>query len=182
MKKNSIRLIALIGVMTAISFILYYFEIPFWLAPYLKIDFSDVPAILISLSVGPIAGITIELFKNILHFLFISKDAVPLIGEFANFSAGVSFLLPVALLARKNFNLKTYVPALALGTALMAAIMIPINYFITIPLYFPDMGNATKLTVIFTAITPFNIVKGIMISVIIALLYPRLKTVLKRIA
>jgi riboflavin transporter len=179
MKKNSTKLIALIGVMTAISFILYFFEIPFWIAPYLKIDFSDVPAILVSLSLGPIAGIVIELLKNILHFMFISKDLVPLVGEFANFSAGVAFLLPVALLIRKNFKFKTYVPAFALATVLMAAIMIPINYFITIPIYFPSMASADKLTAIFTAITPFNLIKGIMISIVIALLYPRLKTFLR---
>ena len=130
MKLNSTKLITLIGIMTALSFVLYFFELPVGFilpqAAFLKIDFSDIPAILISLSAGPVAGIVVELLKNILHFMFLNKDG-GFVGELANFAAGVSFLLPVAWIARKNFNYKTYLPALALGTVAMAAAMAFVN-------------------------------------------------------
>ncbi len=184
MKTNSTKLISLIGVMTALSFVLYFFELPVGFilpqAAFLKIDFSDIPAILLSLSAGPVAGILVELLKNILHFLFINKDG-SFVGELANFCAGVGFLIPVALIARKNFNFKTYVPALLLGTAVMALAMILINYFVTIPMYFPDMDSAARWGLINSAITPFNILKGILMSIVIVLLYPRLQSVLKKI-
>lgn len=183
MKLNSTKLITLIGIMTALSFVLYFFELPVGFilpqAAFLKIDFSDIPSILISLSAGPIAGIVVELLKNILHFMFLNKDG-GFVGELANFAAGVSFLLPVAWIARKNFNYKTYLPALALGTVAMAASMAFVNYYITLPIWGIE-DSAAKINMINTALTPFNIVKGILMSIVIILLYPRLESVLKKI-
>ncbi len=180
MKRNSTRLITLIGIMTGLSFVLYYFELPvgflFPQAAFLKIDFSDIPSILVSLSAGPIAGITIEFFKNILHFIFLTKEPAAS-GEIANFAAGVAYLLPLALLARKKYS-KRIIPAMILGTLLTTIAMGFVNYFITLPLY--GIPANLRLPMIITSFVPFNLLKGTILSMITLLLYPRLKETLQR--
>ena len=60
------------------------------LPPYLTLDFSDVPALLATFLFGPVAGVIVELIKNLLNFLFNMGDPI---GPVANFAAAVSFLL-----------------------------------------------------------------------------------------
>lgn len=184
MKRNSTKLITLLGVMTALAYILYFLELPvgfiFPAAPFLKIDFSDIPAILVGLSVGPLAGVVVELFKNVLHFIFLMKEPAGS-GEIANFAAGVSYLIPVILLARKDFTAKKYIPAMVLGTLCMVVTLSFVNYYITLPLY-GITNHAIKLGMIYSTFAPFNTIKGIVISIVIVLLYPRLRSVLKKFA
>jgi riboflavin transporter FmnP len=184
MKRNSTKLITLLGVMTALAYILYFLELPvgfiFPAAPFLKIDFSDIPAILVGLSAGPLAGVVVELFKNILHAIFLMKEPAGS-GEIANFAAGISYLIPVILIARKDFTPKKYIPAMMLGTICMVITLSFVNYFITLPLY-GITSNAIKLGMIYSTFAPFNTIKGIVISIVIVLLYPRLRSVLKKFA
>jgi riboflavin transporter FmnP len=182
MKRNSTKIITLIGVMTALAFILYLIEVPtaflFPQAPFLKIDFSDVPAIMVGLSVGPIAGVIVELLKNILHFLFLMKEPGGS-GEIANFAAGVAYMLPIILIARKDFRAKKYIPAMILGTVVMLITMSFVNYFITLPIY--GISDSTvKFSMIISTFGPFNLLKAIMVSIVIALLYPRLRNIIRK--
>lgn len=182
MKRNSTKIITLIGVMTALAFILYLIEVPVTFilpqAPFLKIDFSDVPAIMVGLSVGPVAGVIVELLKNILHALFLMKEPGGS-GEIANFAAGVAYMLPVILLTRKDFRAKKYIPAMILGTVCMVIVMSFVNYYVTLPIY-GIADNAVKLSMIFSTFGPFNLMKSIMVSIVIVLLYPRLRNVIKK--
>jgi len=182
MKKNSTKLITLLGVMTALAYILYFLELPvgfiFPTAPFLKIDFSDIPAIMVGLSAGPIAGIVVELFKNILHAIFMTKEP-GFSGEIANFAAGISYLIPVVLLSRKSFRAKKYIPAMILGTICLVITMSFVNYFITLPLY-GITDSVIKLSMISTTFAPFNLIKGVVISIVTVLLYPRLRSSLSR--
>ncbi|PTF16998.1 ECF transporter S component, partial [Staphylococcus cohnii] len=70
MQQQTKRLIT-ISMLSAVSFILMFikFPIPF-LPPYLTLDFSDIPALLATFSLGPVAGIIILFIKNLLNFLF----------------------------------------------------------------------------------------------------------------
>ncbi|MDT3983124.1 ECF transporter S component, partial [Staphylococcus ureilyticus] len=90
MQQQTKRLIT-ISMLSAVSFILMFikFPIPF-LPPYLTLDFSDIPALLATFSLGPVAGIIILFIKNLLNFLFNIGDPV---GPIANFLAGASFIL-----------------------------------------------------------------------------------------
>jgi riboflavin transporter FmnP len=182
MKQNSTRIITLLGVMTALAYILYFLELPvgfiFPAAPFLKIDFSDIPAIMVGLSAGPLAGVVVELFKNILHAIFLMKEPAGS-GEIANFTAGIAYLIPVALIARKDFRAKKYIPAMIIGTLCTVVAMSFINYFVTLPLY-GITDNTIKLSMIYTTFAPFNLIKGAVLSVVIVLLYPRLKSVLRK--
>ena len=71
-KTNNIKKITLAAVMTAISTIVYYILPEIQLVPgvdYLKIDFSDMPAIVTGIMIGPAYGILVEVVKNIIHLL-----------------------------------------------------------------------------------------------------------------
>ena len=167
--------IAIIGVMSAFAFILYFFEVSVGFilpqAAFLTVDFSDVPAIISTLIFSPIVGTAVELIKNILHFMFIRKDP-GISGELANFMAGVSYLIPVYLVVRDKYSLKRLIIGMILGTILSTLMMVPINYFITMEIY--GIPTAARLGLIVSTFTPYNIVKGIMLTISLVIIYPRL--------
>jgi len=173
------RTTVLIGVLSALAFVLYFAEIPlaflFTAAPYLKIDFSDVPAILAGIAAGPIAGTAVELIKNILHFFLISKEPMAS-GEIANFFAGVSFLIPCAIMIRRNekFSPLPYIVATICSTIVINII----NYYVSLPLYgISDSG--AKLTLLIYTFVPFNLLKGVVVSLVTIALYSKLKGYIK---
>ena len=183
--KNT-KILTLIGIMTALSFVLYLIEIPvgflFPSAPFLQIDFSDVPAILLSIAYGPFSGVIIGLFKNVLHFIFKSQTPAAS-GEIANLFAGIAYFLPISLYysfnkKHKTFRLATNIVLLTVGTVLMVLVMIWINFNITLPLY-GFSGNAEKWAFV-NAITPFNIFKGMLMAIVTLLIYPRLSKYLMK--
>lgn len=180
MKKTTTRYYALIGIMTGLAFALYYLEVPvaflFPVAPYLKIDFSDIPAILTGIAVGPIGGILVQLFKNILHLLIISKEPAAS-GEIANFFAGVALMLPILFAYRTNAKKFGWL-GIAVGTVLATLVMVAVNLYITFPLY--GIPEEIRWNLIVTTFTPFNLLKGAVVGLVFSLLYPKLRTVIDR--
>ncbi|MCC3657660.1 ECF transporter S component [Staphylococcus haemolyticus] len=179
MQQNK-RLIT-ISMLSAIAFILTFIKFPLpFLPPYLTLDFSDVPTLLATFLLDPVAGILVALIKNILNFLFNMGDPV---GPVANFLAGVSFLLSAYYVTKRQGDTpRSLVVGLAIGTIVMTIVLSILNYFVLLPLYgmifnLGDVFNNLKIIII-SGVIPFNIIKGIVISIIFALLYRRLKRVL----
>ncbi|WP_210135573.1 ECF transporter S component [Staphylococcus sp. GDX8P80P] len=182
MQQNK-RLIT-ISMLSAIAFILTFIKFPLpFLPPYLTLDFSDVPTLLATFLLGPVAGIIVALIKNILNFLFNMGDPV---GPVANFLAGVSFLLSAYYVTKRQrqhaHTPSSLVIGLAIGTIVMTIVLSVLNYFVLLPLYgmifnLGDVFNNLKI-VILSGVIPFNIIKGVVISIIFVLLYNRLKRVL----
>ena len=77
-KQNiKLRLFVTIAMLSSISFVLMLFNFPLpWFPAFLKIDFSDVPALIATLTMGPVAGITVELIKNILDWIYLVHQQV----------------------------------------------------------------------------------------------------------
>jgi len=67
---------------------------------------------------------------------------------------------------------------LAIGTLLMALVMIWINFNITLPLY-GISGNVEKWAFV-NSITPFNVFKGVLMGIVTLLIYPRLSKYLTK--
>jgi riboflavin transporter FmnP len=172
------RILVLTGVLSALAWVLMALEFPLFIyfPSYLKIDFSDIPAILGGLTAGPLVGVAIELVKNILHFITMSKEGG--IGEIANFFAGIGLLIPIVLIARKNP--KRLIVANIAGIVLMTVVANIVNYFITLPLYMKDPPREVILTTIYTMLVPFNIVKGIIVAIVTLVLYSALKKVIQK--
>ncbi|WP_180808752.1 ECF transporter S component [Staphylococcus sp. 17KM0847] len=175
------RQLIIIGVLSAISFILMFIKFPLpFLPPYLTLDFSDVPALLATFTLGPIAGVLVEFIKNLLNFFFYMADPI---GPLANFLAGSSLLLTAYSIYRKKRTTRMLILGLVAGTLIMTLVLSIMNYFVLLPLYGLIMNLsdvAQNLKVIVTAgIIPFNLIKGCIVSILFLMLYNRLKDVLK---
>lgn len=180
MKKFSIKALVSIGMLSSISYILMLLNFPIPPFPqFLMIDFSDIPALIAALIFGPVAGILVELIKNILdYFMTGSATGVP-VGHIANFFAGILFILPTYYVYNKLKTKKGMTFALVIGTFIMAVIMSVLNYFIIYPAYtfflnMPAMSTPEMRTMVVGAILPFNIVKGLIITIVFMLLFTRM--------
>ena len=180
MQKQTKRLIT-ISMLSAIGFILMWIRVPLpFLPPYLTLDISDAPALLATFTLGPVAGVVVEAIKNILHLIVNISEPV---GPLANFLAAASFILTAYFVARRHDTWKSMIIGLISATIVMTIVLSILNYFVLLPLYgmivnLDDIVNNVKIIVL-SGVIPFNIIKGIVISIIFLLLYKRLKNVLK---
>lgn len=193
MKNQKLNKMIKVSMLSVIAFLLMFLELatPFF-PSFLKIDISDLPALIGAFAFGPLAGVAIEFLKNLLHGVFIGGTGF--IGEIANFIVGSVFVVTAGILYSKNKSKKTAIIGMILGTLLMTAVASVLNFYVFLPLYekvlgFPiaaivAMGNAinpsiTNLnTFIVWAIMPFNFIKGIIISIITIPIYKRVSTVI----
>ena len=151
------------GLLSAVAFVLTFIKFPLpFIPPYLTLDFSDVPTLLATFLLSPIAGIIVALIKNILNFLFNIGDPV---GPVANFLAGVSFLLSSYYVYRKRKNNRSLIYGLITGTIVMTIVL-------------SILLNNVKIVIV-SGVIPFNLIKGIIISIIFVLLFRRLRHIIK---
>lgn len=183
-QKLNTKIIVLVGVMGGISSVLMLLRIPF--IAFLKMDFSDIPAVIVSMFYGPVPGILIQLVKNVLKVIFGSNTAV--VGEVANFIIGIAFVIPVGCMytnSRKNqekISLKRAIWIFTVATISMTVVGGLSNYFVLIPFYGKFFGGIDKvvklipfakdtLEVVLYAVTPFNLVKSIILAILCIPLY-----------
>ena len=120
--RNKIRTMAQVGMLGAIAVVLMLFEIPLPFAPsFYEIDFSEVPVLVGSFTMGPIAGITIELIKILLN-LAINGTTTAGVGEFANFLIGCAFIVPAAVIYKRKRTRTGAIIGMASGTVFMAVV------------------------------------------------------------
>jgi riboflavin transporter FmnP len=179
--KHSSKLLKLIilSLMGTISLVLFFFNFPLpFLPPYLKIDFSDVPAMMAALIFSPMAGVVVIGIKNILYWL-VSGAGDP-IGVLANFVAGLLFVIPVSILYHRFKGVKSIISGLVTGTVVMAFGMSVLNYFIILPAYGWFMGwemtEQVKWTSVLVGILPFNFIKGIIVSLLFVPLFIKMRS------
>lgn len=177
MNNMKLRRMILIAILGSISTVLMQLNFPLPALPaFLKVDFSEIPAVLAIMTMGPVAGIAVELLKNVMHwFLSGSPTGVP-VGEIANFATGILFIMPIYLIFKKVRNAKGLTAGLITGTVAMAIGMSALNYFVFLPMYtyflnMPAYTGDAMFNVIVLGILPFNLIKGIMLMVISLLLY-----------
>ena len=197
MKKNKMttRMITQIGMLGAVATVLMLFEIPLPFAPsFYEIDFSEVPVLIGCFSMGPFAGAMIELVKIILNFV-INGTATAGVGEAANYIIGVSFCLPAAMIYQKQKTKKGAVVGLLIGTLFMTILGCFVNAYILLPTYakafhmpidaLVGMGTAVNanidslFTFVMFAVAPFNLLKGILDSIIVMAIYKKISPILK---
>lgn len=181
-----------IAVLASAAAILMALELPVVFMPgFLKLDFSDIPAIIGAFALGPLAGCLIVLLKNMIH---VSSTQTAGIGEMANFFVGAFFVMTAAVIYRLHKNRQGAILALTAGTAAMTLAAAALNYWVLLPLYqtalhFPpeaiiNMGRLANplivdlKTFIVFAIVPFNLIKGTLVSFITLLVYKKLSPIL----
>ncbi len=190
MVKFSPASLAKIGLLSAIAFILMFFEIQVPIFPeFLKFDLSGVPVVISTLAMGPAAGICTELVKDLLN---LTKTTSGGIGEVANFLIGSSLIIPIGILCKKNLNLTNFAIGSVIGVALMVVVACALNYYVLLPMYtkfmpieaIVEMAKAINKSVVdvktllIFSIGPFNLVKGIIITVFSYVLFKALRPVI----
>ncbi|XXM74134.1 ECF transporter S component [Lysinibacillus sphaericus] len=176
MKKMTTRTFVTIGMLSAISYVLMLFNFPIPPFPkFLMVDFSDVPALIATITLGPIAGILVELFKNIIDYVMTGSDTGVPIGHFANFAAGVFLILPTYFVYSRFQSKKGLLAGLVTGTVVMSIALGILNYFVLLPAYKYFMNFELPAGIIITGIVPFNILKGALVTAVFLLLFIRLQ-------
>ena len=194
--KLGTREIVTIGMLGAIAVVLMLFEIPLPFAPpFYEIDFSEVPVLVGCFALGPVAGILIEFVKILLN-LVINGTATAGVGEFANFCIGCSFCIPAGIIYQRKKSKKGAMIGLVSGTLIMTFLGCFINAYIMLPTYAKafqipivgliEMGTKVNasITDLFTfvmfAVVPFNLLKGVLVSIIVILIYKKISPIIKR--
>lgn len=195
MRNSNLNVLIKISLLAVIAFAIMFIEIAVPIFPdFLKIDFSDLPALIGAFSLGPVAGVAIELLKNILHGIF--KGGTAFIGEFANFVVGGTLVFVAGTIHSRSKNYINAVVSLVFGTITMTIIAGVFNYFVLLPLYEKVLGFPitaiigisqavngkidSLFTLILYAILPFNLLKGAIISVLTMAMYKKVVPVLNR--
>ena len=192
-QRDITRKLAVTGIMSAVSAVLMMlsFNIPI-MPSFIKMDFSELPALITAFSIGPVWGVAVCLIKNLVNLPFTTTAGV---GELSNFVLGAMLVLPAGLIYEKN---KTRVGALvgaAVGSLIMAVVSIPWNYFVTYPAFVkilnfpleailgmyqkinPSVDGLLQALLVFNL--PYTFCKGLVISLLTFLVYKRLSPILK---
>ncbi len=191
--KINLRSLSVTAIMGAVGFVLMLIEIsvPFMPA-FIKLDFSELPALITAFALGPVYGIAVCLIKNLLHTLVSSTLCI---GELANFLMGAFFAGAAGLIYKLKKSRKGALIASLTGAFVMALSSVAINYFISYPLYsvflmpkevilsayqliLPGTANLFEALLIFNL--PFTFFKGILDAVICFIIYKKLSPILKK--
>lgn len=185
-RRGAVRRLTVTAVLAALSTALMYLEFSVPMVPdFLKYDFSDLPALIAAFGVGPVAGVAVELIKNVIHLPMTQTGGV---GELANFIIGTCYVLPAGLIYRyRKGKLGAFLGSM--GGALLASLMsLSVNYYITYPVYtkfMPLEGIIGAYSAIIPAANtlwralllvnlPFTLVKGLVNVGITFALYKRI--------
>lgn len=190
---SKVRNIAQIGMLGAIAVILMLFEIPLPFAPsFYEIDLSEVPVMVGCFVMGPLAGAAIEFIKILLNFV-INGTVTAGVGEFGNFLIGCAMIVPAGMIYRKLHTRKGAIVGMTVGTIFMTVAGCFINAYLLLPAYAKAFGmpidalvgrgtavnpKITSLTsFVMFAVAPFNLLKGVIVSVIVFLIYKKIRPV-----
>ncbi|MDR0903915.1 MAG: ECF transporter S component [Ruminococcus sp.] len=201
----SVRGLTVTAVLAALASVLQLINFPVPLMPgFIKLDFSELPALLAAFALGPVAGVTVCFIKNVVDLMFSGLGDTLGIGPLSNFILGASFVFTAGIIYRFHRSRKGAVVAALIGAVVMAAISLPSNLWLVYPIYevaiIPREAIISSYNAIYEPITskkldnlfecilifnvPFTFIKA-MISVIITMfiykpLSPLLKGVGKR--
>ena len=172
MNNNTSKMIK-ISLLSALALILMYIDFPVVpLFPWLKIDLSDVPALIGAFGFGPLAGILIELIKNVVIVL-IKGTQTGFVGEIANFLVGVALILPAALVYHKNKSKKTAILGMVVGAVCIEVVGIIANVYFLLPVYGMKMTSAELMQYVTLGLLPFNGIKAVLVSIVTYIVYKK---------
>ena len=192
-KLLTIKNVTLMGMFGAVGAVLMLFEFPLpFIAPsFYGLDLSEIPVLVGSFAMGPLAGAIIE-FVKILVKLVLKPTSTGFVGEFANFCIGCSLVLPAGIIYKYNKTKKGALIGMVAGTISMAMVGAILNAVVMLPFYSnfmplesiiaagaainPAISNVW--TFVFLAVAPFNFIKGALVSLITNLIYKRISIII----
>ena len=195
MKKNTTRNLTVAAMLSAVAFILMFIEfpIPMLIPAFIKMDFSDLPALLGAFALGPVYGVIISFMKNLLHIV-IKGTSTACVGELSNFILGAIFSAVAGYIYKHHKSRKTAIIGAVAGAVAMGVLSVPSNYFVVYPAYvqfyhmpleailgmyqaiLPSADSLIKCLILFNL--PFTLVKGLLDAVLCMLIYKPLSPIL----
>ena len=190
-KRISVRKLTGTAMLSAIAYVLMFldFSVPF-MPSFIKMDLSELPALIGAFAYGPVAGVVICLVKNVIHLMITTTGGV---GELSNFLLGASFVLVAGGVYRFKKTRKCALIGSVLGAFIMGVFSIISNYFLVYPIYynfmpqdailaayqliFSGVKNILQCLIVFNA--PFTFIKGMISVVITFIIYKRISPILK---
>lgn len=184
------RKIAMTAVMAAVATVLMFisFKLPF-MPSFISLDFSELPALIASFTLGPLSGVAVCFVKNLVN---LTQSMTGGVGELSNFIIGSAFVLPAGLIYKKHRNLAGAAIGSVLGALFMAVLGLFSNYFIVYPIYTnlmpmeaimgmyqainPSVENLWQALIVFNL--PFTFCKGLISAVVTLLVYKKLEPVI----
>ena len=189
-KTHKLTVTAMLGAV-AVVLMLMEFSVPFLIPDFVKMDFSELPALLAAFSLGPVYGVAVCFIKNAVHAFFTTTGCI---GELCNFLLGCCFVIPAGILYNRKKNRKNALLGAFLGALSMALLSVPINYFISYPVYtafiplnaiismyqalIPSVDGLLACLIIFNA--PFTLLKGLLTTTLTFLIYKPLSPLLHK--
>lgn len=190
--------IAKIAILAAMSFLLYLINIPlsFAFPNFLKLNLSDIPALIGGFSMGPIAGGIIVFIKILIKLPFSGTLCV---GELSDLINGLAFTLISSSIYKYHKTKRGAVVSMAFGSLGSIVTAILCNLFIMIPLYLKVMGFTLEQIVslcpaafnvttenFYTyyaigAVLPFNVLRCLLASLVTFFLYKSLTRLINKI-
>lgn len=188
--------LVLMGMLGALAGVLMMFEFPLvFLAPsFYALDFSEVPVLVGTFAMGPAAGVVIEFIKIAIKLLM-KPTTTGFIGEYANFVIGCALIVPAGMIYHTKKTKKSAIKGMAVGTLVMVLSGIAINALVMLPFYSnimpletiieagaainPAVSNVWTFALI--CVGPFNLLKGVVVSVVTLLIYKRISNLIHSI-
>ena len=189
---SKVRVLTGTAMLGAVAAVLMYLEFPIPIMPaFVKLDVSELPALIASFAYGPVSGILVCLIKNLIKLPGTSTAAV---GELFNFVMGALFVGVAGLISKRTKPRKGAIVGALLGALVMAVVSVPYNYFIVYPAYVvmyhlpldaiigmyqainPNVNGLLACLLVFNL--PFTFVKGALDAVLCFLVYKPLSPIL----
>ena len=194
-KQSPARRTAYVGIFAAIAAVLMYFEFPLPFAPgFYELDFSEIPVLICSFSMGPVAGVVCEFLKVVLKLL-LKGTSTAFVGDLANFVVGCSFILPASVAYFANKTKTGAILGMTVGSACITGAGSLFNAVYLIPAFSVLFGQPLEViigmgtainpaivsvnTLVLFAVAPFNLLKGVADSVITFVLYKHIERLLR---
>lgn len=192
MNKTKTNVMVKTAMLAVAAYIIMFFELPLPpFPPFLNLDLSDIPAIIGGFALGPVAGIMIQLIKNLLHFVIQTSTAG--VGELGNFIVGSTFVVVSTWFYKGHHNKKGAIIGCIMATIAMSIVGAIVNRFLLLPFYanimplevIIDMGSQfysgikdlTSMAIY--VIAPFNFIKGIIMSIVTMIIYKKVAPLIK---
>lgn len=183
----SVATMTRIAILAAAASILFLIEIP--IVAFYKLDLSNIPVLLGAFSMGPVPGMIILALKSAIGLLHSSSAGV---GELADFVMGAALIIPASVIYHRNKSRKNAIIGMAIGTVCMVIVGVLMNKWVMLPFYMGafhmDMDGIIKAAgvagvdsewkLLLLVTGPFNLLKGVVLSIVTALIYKPLSPIL----
>lgn len=190
-RRINVRKITMTAMLSAVSSVLMFFSFNVPLMPsFIKMDLSELPALIAAYTIGPVSGVVVCLVKNLVNLFFSTTGGI---GELSNFLLGAFFVFPAGLIYQKMRSRRGALIGALAGDLAMALLSVVSNYFVVYPVYSaflsmeailgmyqainPHIENLFQALVVFNM--PFTFVKGLLSVIITFLVYKKISPIIK---